>query len=369
METVNHAAMSFQQNLKLLSLLLKGNHEAAAELLRNGAVQPAEFARFLNQHNLQLFVFSLLGGSPIRKSFPQEWLDEIKSSFLRQWPKQEILIRELGRISTLLTAARHEFLLLKGPYLAERFFGGIDRRLFSDLDILIRRTDLAAVERLLRSCGYIRKSTFLISRALTAHFTHAFDFVKPKVTLDLHWALSANAAHSLDYDAIWRQRQTFALGNHNFFVLSDEYELVFNLISIFKDLERGAARLKAFVDLYFILNAFSCRFDWEHFLHNRKREKIRQISINVLVLFLDFFDCRERFPEIARAIAREGRLVKHLPSERFQSLIEASPGALRNKAWAAGIYECSRMHVFLWWLVSLPFRLAVHDSGGYTRFS
>jgi len=288
---------------------------------------------------------------------------------LIQWPKQEILIRELGRISTLLTAASHEFLLLKGPYLAKRFFGGINRRLFSDLDILIRREDLAAVEQLLCGCGYVRKSTVLISRALTAHFTHAFDFVKPKVTLDLHWALSANAAHSLDYDAIWRQRQTFALGNHSFFVLSDEYELVFNLISIFKDLERGAARLKAFVDLYFILNAFSRRFDWEHFLHNRKREKIRQISVNMLVLFLDIFDCWERFPEICRAIAREGRLLKHLPSERFQSLIEASPGALRNKAWAAGIYECSRMHVFLWWLVSLPFRLAVHDSGGYTRFS
>src|SRR2546429_484379 len=80
-----------------------------------------------------------------------------------------------------------------------------------------------------------------------------------------------------------------------------EYEVVFSLISIFKDLERGATCLKAFVDLYLILSALSRRIDWGQFLKNRKRERISQISVNVLALFLDLFGCADRFPEVATA--------------------------------------------------------------------
>jgi hypothetical protein len=358
----------FQQHLVLLAQLLKGNHDAAKDDLLQGAVHPYDFIRFVDEHRLQLCVFSLLDGSPARQALPADCMERLKRFALKQWAAQETLVRELGKLATLLETAGHEFILLKGPYLAERFFGGIDRRLFSDLDILVRRENLAAVESVLRSHGYLRKSTILFNEALTTRFTHAFDFANPKASVDLHWLLSANAAHALDYEVIWRQRQSFVLRNHRYFVLSDEYEVVFNLISIFKDLERGKGRLKAFVDLYFILSAVSRRLDWDEFFAHRKREKILRISLNILALFFDFFDCRERFPEVAAAMTRKKTLFKVVSSDDKRTLIEATPGALGNKLWAAGVYECSRFHVFLWWLVSLPFRLAVYDAGKYARF-
>ena len=336
--TGDYARDNFQENLAFISLLVKGDHESAAERLRDGFVEPREFAQFLYQHRLQLFVCSLLGGSPVWKSLPREWVDELRMFSVRQWATQERLVGELEQISTLLAAAGHEFILLKGPYRATRFFGGMHRREFSDLDILIRREELPAVGRLLCSSGYMRKSTVLLNEALTARFTHALDFAKPNVALDLHWLLSANAGHSLDYDAIWQQRQVFVLRNQKFFVLSDEYEVVFSLISIFKDLERGVTCLNAFIDLYLILSALSDRLDWGRFLENRKRESIEQISVNMLALFLDLFDCPDRFPEVATAVAREDRLLKKVSLEDVATLLEASPGALRNKLWAAGIY-------------------------------
>ena len=357
--------MSFQQHLPLLRLLLNGDHHAAADLLQHGAVQPDAFVQFVTRHRLQLLVFSLLDGSPVRQSLSPQWLDELKRFSLRQWAAQETLVRELAQVSTLLAAAGQEFILLKGPYLATRFFGGVDRREFWDLDILVRREQVGAVEILLRNAGYTRKSTVLINTALTTRFTHAFDFVKGAHALDLHWLLSANAAHDLDYEAIWRQRQTFILRNHKFFVLSDEYEVVFNLISTFKDLERGAARLKSFIDLYSILSAVSRHLNWEAFLEHRRREKILRISVNVLAFFLELFECQPKFPDVAAALAREHEHVKSVPSGYHQVLIDGSPGAVKNKVWAAGIYECSRLHVLVWWLLSLPFRLAVHDSGRY----
>lgn len=360
--TESNRATSYQHHLALLSLLLKGEHDAAAHCLQHGAVRPDEFGRFLTQHRLQLFVFSTLEGSPVRELLPREWLDELKKFSLHQWSRQETLVRELAKLSPLLTAAGYEFILLKGPYLAARFFGGIDRREYWDVDVLIRREDLIAVERLLFNDGYVRKSGILLSEAITSRFTHALDFAKPNIAVDLHWLLSANAGHHLNYEAIWSERQTFVLRNHRYFVLSDEYQLVLTLISIFKDLERGAAGLKPFVDLYFILSAVSRDLDWDGFLKRRRRENILRISVNILDLFMGLFDCHDRFPEVSDAVARQQQLVVAVSSEHLHMLIEAQPGALRNKIWAAGIYDCSRIHVFFWWLLSLPFRLAVHNS-------
>jgi len=68
--------------------------------------------------------------------------------------------------------------LLKGPYHAVRFFGSLDRREFADLDLLIKKEDLAAVEHLFVNRGYSRESGVLLNLALTSRFTHALDFAK-----------------------------------------------------------------------------------------------------------------------------------------------------------------------------------------------
>lgn len=364
---VNHTAMSFQQNLKLLSLLLKGNHKTAGELLRDGAVRPDDFIRFVEQHWLQLLVFPLLNASPARQWLPRECFAELKAYSVRQWVTQERLIRELFGIATLLKAAGHEFMLLKGPYLAERFFGGIDRRPFSDLDILIRREDIAAVERLLCDNGFTNNSSTLLSRRLTSYFTYSFDFVKPNVAVDLHWRFSAQLTHRLDYQAIWKQKQVFSLRTHPFWVLPDEYEVVFNLISIFKDLEMGIARLRSFVDLHFILSRVSDQLDWEAFREHRKREKVFRISVSILNLFFELFDCRDEFPRVATIVADEERRIKVVPVKHYRDLMDVVPGAARNKIWASDLYECSRFSLFLWWVLGLPFRIAVYHPDKYAR--
>src|SRR5689334_17969630 len=289
---------NFQNNLAFISLLLKDDHDTAAERLQDGVVEPIEFGQFLNRHRLQLFFCSLLGGSPLQKWLSQQWVNDLKSFSLRQWAAQERLVRELEALSTLVLSAGHEFILLKGPYLAERFYGGMNRREFYDLDILIRREDLPAVERLLLRGDYIQKSSTLLNRTLTTYFTHAFDFVKPNVAVDLHWRFSAQVHHQLNYQAIWREKRSFNFRGHDFLVLSDQDELVFQTVSIFKEIEMGMARLKAFVDLYFTLSKMSHEIDWEAFVQRCKRERIRMVSLTVLALFLEFFNCRDQFREM-----------------------------------------------------------------------
>ncbi len=352
---------AFRQDVGTLVLLLRGEHEAFAAPLVGDKERVKRFARFVGANGLRAFVHRELAASPARETLPRWWIDQLEEAHATRAAAQERLVRELDDLASRLDASRHDFILLKGPYLATRFYGALDRREFADLDVMIERRDLANVERLLLDAGYTRKSRVIVSSALTARFTHALDFVKEGAAVDLHWILSANAAHALDYDAIWRDRQRFTVRGREYAVLSDEYEVVFSLISIFKDLERGAARLKALVDLHFVLLALDARIDWPRFLENRRREKLHRVSVGVLTLFLELFDPADRLPNVAAAVAR-ARLAG--PSTDPSELLTAPRGALRNKLWAADYYECSRLRVFLWWLVSLPFRVAVHARTG-----
>jgi hypothetical protein len=356
----------FQQHVALLAHLLKKNLEPARAYLQLPS-HAIEFTRFLNRHGLQLPVLFLLKNSRSVNILPRNCLDQLRAFSLAQWRVQENLTRQLTHLTFLLSDAGYEHICLKGPCLGERFYGGTDRRAFGDLDILIRRNDLPAVDLLLRKAGFTRQSTVLFNTALSSRFVHAFDYTKTHVTLDLHWRLSANAAHLLDYDTVWQQRQVFALREHRVSVLSDEYEIVFNLVSLFKDIERGAIRLKAFADLYFILKVANSSMDWKQFLSNRGRERILGISVNVLTLFLEMFQCRDEFAEMAGALESCRGLIQDVsPIERFE-LIQARQGSLNNKLWASRLYDCSRFHVFMWWLVSLPFRLAAHNADRYGR--
>lgn len=358
---------SFEGGMTCLSLLLDGHHDAAAARLGQSAAAVIDFIRFVEQHGLELPVFHRLDGSPARKCLPQAWLEKLATLCSRRAIAQRKLADELLQVAARLSAAGLDFIALKGPYLAARFFGGIGLRAYCDLDILVRRRDLAHVERVLDCSGFARKSRVLFNRSATTRFTHALDFVKGDVVLDLHWLLSANAAHDLDYEAVWDRRQSFVLENQTVFVLSDEHEVAFKLISIFKDLERGVPSLSALVDLYHILATVDGQLDWDVFLANRRRERIRRICVNVLALFLKLFNAQGRFPKLAAAVTRHESELERGSSDDARALVEAPRGALSNRRWAAQLYECSRFHVFLWWLISLPFRLAVHGCGPWFR--
>lgn len=354
-------------HLDLLVHLLKGNREAIHDQLNKRAFDLEGFKDFITTHQLRGYVYSVLADSPTRKGFPQDLVDHLQSSYIRQRTRNEEMIRELKLLSSIFSRAGQEFILLKGPYLAKRFYGGIDRRVFWDIDILIRRKDLARAAQLLQQYGFKRTSRVLIHERLTTHFTHAFDFAKPGLTVDLHWALGTRPSYDIDYEDIWEQREKLLLNGESFSVLSDEYSLLFTIISIFRDIEVSKIRLRSFLDLHMILKTIHYHFDWDGFLEARKREHLFKISVNILSLFLRLFACHDEFPDLARALShRESSLVS-TDEKTFGKLITHSRLGLAQRMWAARLYEGSRSRLLLWWIVSLPFRRAAYRAGKLSR--
>ena len=366
---MNAARSAFHDHCAVLARMLAGDSDGVRDRLAAGATTAREFLIFMERHYLTWYLLGAVDAAGCRDVFPADELRRVECNCATRQARQGLLLDELARLCPTFRERGVDLIVLKGPYLAERFFGGARQRAFVDLDLLIRREQLRAAEALLAASGYDLLSTPLVSRGLTTRFTHGFDFASAGRRLDLHWCLGAHASYRIDYDRVWRDRAPFRVERTEMAVLSDADALFFHLLSLFEDLDRGSARLRSFVDIYAMLAVLDSGIDWTAFWEQRQRERTARPCQAVLGLFFVLFDAEARFPRIASTLAAMIELVRAQPRADIAALIEARAGAFANKAWAAQFYECPRSLTAAWWCVSLPFRLAVYEPGRWSRFT
>jgi Uncharacterised nucleotidyltransferase len=262
----------------------------------------------------------------------------------------------LVEIARQFNAGDVPFILLKGPYLAARFYGDVRGREYRDLDILVRRADRRRAFDLLERAGFARRSRVLVSEALTTFFVHAFDFVAGGVSLDLHWSLSRHPSVHVGEREVWERKMTFSLDGRTYDVLSDDHEVTLHALALLRDIERGRTQMKNFVDLIQIVASIDATMRWDALLAAGRRSGTRGPLVNVLSLCLDVADAHDLAPRLAAALEAQS-------ARRVQSLTPAIAGraaGYENRLWAARSYDTTLATWLGWWLVSLPFRRAVH---------
>jgi hypothetical protein len=287
----------------------------------------------------------------------EDELERLERRRRRQAAAQRARLDDLDRLARVLSDVGVGCLLLKGAYLAQRFYGGVHRRAWTDLDLLIQRRDLARVHRLLQGEGFRRLSTVLLSDRLCARFTHGFDYARDDCRIDLHWSLGVSAAYSLDDAALWGDSQAFAIDglSRESRVLCDDHCLMALLVSFFEDLQRGAGKLKSLVDVHRVLG--SARPHWGTFFERRRGEGTEGACRAALALYLRWLGPTAGDSDLAEALG--GLAGSAAPEE----LLGASRGSAANRRWAARHTDASRAATLRWWLVGLPFRLAVYRPG------
>lgn len=348
----------------LASSILKGDTRLLEEVPGAGELDRDGFYQFVRSNHIAGTLYSTLSASDLLAILPEGLAGRLKTSYLEQWAKNEKLLKETEMLSELFERASEEVIYLKGAFLAGRYYGDIDRRAVSDIDLLIRKDGLKRSDRILKGFGYIRKSRAFPSEAMTSVFTHHFEYGKNGIDLDLHWNLSSHFTFKIDYGRVWRESGIFEFRQKGYRVLSDEYELVFQILSIFKDTELGTIKLKSFVDAYMILRFAYVRIRWADFFERRRREGIFKIALNVLDIVLTLFNSREEFPEISAYIDGNASCIRLSRLEDKLGLITRGGFTIENKRWAMALYSSSPLNSFLWWIISLPFKLQVYRQRG-----
>jgi hypothetical protein len=348
---------SLYHNVAILARLLAGDDEAARAGLAAGLPPPDDFLRFIERHYLVWYLVGQLDASGLRDLFPVAELARLERASEERRAKVARLVEELDRLWLAFGSRGIDAVLLKGPALDQRFYGGQGRRAFFDMDLLVRVEQVPAAERLLVELGYERRSIVLLSRRVTMWAAHGFDFARDGLALDLHWRAAAHTSYRIDATRLLRGGGIYRSSRAEIAVPSDEDMLFLHLLSLFRDLYRGGARIRSFVDLHAMLAELDARIDWPAFWAARRTERTFRVCQTVLGMFLTLFEADERFPRAAAGVLPEHR---RCSIEEIAALVEVRERAIRNKLWALRIFECSVPRSLAYWAVSLPFRLATY---------
>src|SRR5690348_4097112 len=86
---------------------------------------------------------------------PAAFKEAIQQARYREAVGVALLYRGIRAALTLLTDASLDFLVLKGPALAQQVYPQPSLRSFSDLDLMVHERDLRAIQRVLLAAGFI----------------------------------------------------------------------------------------------------------------------------------------------------------------------------------------------------------------------
>ncbi len=347
-------------HLTLLGAVLSEDCQAAETLLLDPDWDLEGFESFLHRHRLAGLVTWYLQRLGCLGTAFEPLLANTRQAYLYQWIANERLARELARLTRLFQRDRLEVLSLKGPLLAQRFYGSLDARAISDLDLLVRdRQDLDRMERLLLADGYEPAYGLLLGRGTSMRFTHHFAYRKERTSIEVHWVLQQHYSFRIDYERLWRESEIARIGAVAIRVPSAEYELLLQTLSLLTDLQVGKLTLKPLVDTYRIVRHLSDEFAWDRLLLARRRERVLTSTSHFLACALEAFDCYDEFPRLNQALEAV-RVNRTAVRNGLPALLHSEATNTGQKLAALRLYDASLVGAIGWWAISLPFRLAVY---------
>ena len=145
-------------------------------------------------------------GTAERHDVPSEIWGELHDDFLAITAGNLFLSHTLLEVLELF--GKHEIPALpyKGPVLAHQMYGGIHRRQYSDLDILVHKDDVLRARAVLLSLGY--RQEFLFSPKREAAYLRwgcEYNFDSPQgVHVEVHWRIMPPSfPFSLEAEDLW----------------------------------------------------------------------------------------------------------------------------------------------------------------------
>ncbi len=352
-------AQGSANDLRLLVRLIRRDVAGIARCRAPG-VSLDRIADLSVANGLSVPLLRALAGSPMAQELSPERLEALDFRRQRQERRSRILLETLARLRDRFATAGQPFILLKGPSLASRFYGDGAGREFVDLDLLVPSADRQRACRLLSATGYRRRSRLVLTEGVTAFFVHGFDYSAGDAHVDLHWCLARHPSVALEEKSIWARRQSCDVEGRAYATLSDEDEVVFSVLSLLRDIERGRPKIKNVVDIIQIVASLDAAIDWERLFTNSHRVGTFGPLVNVLGFSLDATGARDLAPRLSSELARHA--ARRVPVRPTGSPLQFAPArlGLGNRLWSARTHDASPIGWLLWWSVSLPFRLAVH---------
>lgn len=215
---------------------------------------------------------------------PGAVLQDLAESFMNDANRSVILAQELANLLSVCLQNEIQCIPFKGPQLALMCYGNLTLRSTSDLDILVRKSDVVNVHRLLLNRGYTPcnwrnthkfSDDFFLSGQFV-NFCSAYAYSNQEgIVVDLHWQILPSTFLALSPDYMFSHLQQGFFQGKPIETFDNELLLFFLCAHASK---HGWYRLNWIVDIAELLDLMQSA-DWQSLL-----ERSRKIGAEKMVL-------------------------------------------------------------------------------------
>ncbi len=213
-----------------------------------------------SRHGLVPFIFNSLKPYYPDQQIPLHYQERLRSGYYASAARNMRFYHQLGEVVKLFNAEGIPVILLKGAHLAKYVYGNIALRPMVDIDLLVKKGDLAKVQSLLTEDGY---KTSEEETWFKTEKKHLPPFCKDGFILEVH-AYIANPPilERVDMNSLWNRAEKATLEETEVLLLSPE-DLFLHLClhtCIQHNLENG---LIACLDTACILKRYDKEMNWQ----------------------------------------------------------------------------------------------------------
>lgn len=205
-----------------------------------------------------LFYYRLRNLAP---NLPSHLLHDLAVAYLSASAQNAWLFSDLREVLLALRSAGIEVIALKGAALAETVYPSRAARPMSDIDLLVRRENLAGARDALLGLGYVSSSQ--LSAEAQTHISHHIQpLVSPRRTIvELHWTLARpDRPFRPDLDGLWQRARPTRIADVLARVLAAEDTLVYLSLQAAED--RFVRALKYLCDIAHAADRYQDDINW-----------------------------------------------------------------------------------------------------------
>jgi hypothetical protein len=212
------------------------------------------------RHGVTPLLYHRLKTFPSGINIPNHVVQRLRDIYLQSASRNMHLYHELSKT---LKRLRHEnipMIALKGAHLAELVYANIALRPMSDVDLLVKRTDLTRVEETLIEIGYVPSEHHRQIAKDNCHFLYGLP--DRKLFVEVHWNyLPSMYPFNIDIDGQWERSIPAILAGVEVSVLCPEDLVLYLCLHASKHLfEMG---LKHLYDIFEAIRHYEKEMDWK----------------------------------------------------------------------------------------------------------
>jgi len=207
-----------------------------------------------------------LKASNLIEAIPDEPLKELRNAYLSNAARYIIHRNEVTQIAKEFQSSGISLIILKGAFLASFVYENPATREMSDIDLLVKTSDLAQAAKILEALGYKAEKPYKIDHATSvAH--HLPPFLKPgKGVVELHWNIISLVGNKpIEEAGLWERSVCYDFAGVSISGLCPE-DLLLHICGHASYHHKFEVGLRALVDIVEITDHYNDSLNWGQFV-------------------------------------------------------------------------------------------------------